>query len=174
MPATISIVLPNRQVVAQQTFNAYLLVEDKDSSGPYTLQTASVNEVTESDFQIGAIQCSAPNSPPGTGKIVVPLNGSAALPFSLVSMSPVGAGPSAQYQPGGAAPNNVANFADATFVLQGNLTYTTSGGATVAVTTVGPTLVPVLSEQTPDTSFQGAMILSQGGNFLTYYSLYLL
>ena len=174
MPATISIVLPNRQVVAQQTFNAYLLVEDKDSSGPYTLQTAAVNEVTESDFQIGAIQCSAPNSPPGTGKIVVPLNGSAALPFSLVSMSPAGAGPSPQNQPGGAAPNNNAAYPESVFVLQGALTYTTSGGTTVAVTTVGPTIVPVLAAEPPDVGFQGQLLLSQGGNFITYYAFYLL
>ena len=151
-----------------------MFFRSKDSSGPYTLQTASVTEVTESDFQIGAIDCSAPNSPPGTGKFVVPLNGSKALPFSLVSMSPAGAGPSPQNQPGGAAPNNNAAYPESVFVLQGALTYTTSGGTTVAVTTVGPTIVPVLAAEPPDVGFQGQLLLSQGGNFITYYAFYLL
>lgn len=167
MPATVSIILPT-PIIANRTINGVVAVQDLDSSGPYTLKSCVVTEATESDAQVGPIMCAAPNQPVGSGNIVVPLGGTAYLPFSVVFTNPYGAGASPQ-APGGANPSNSAANADPVFSLVATLSYALGSGAN-QVTASWPLNVGVSSTITPFPLAQGGGLQMQSGmnlvNFL--------
>lgn len=154
-------------IVASQAVNFTVTVTNSGSSA-VTLTALSVNEITESDAQIGQPNYLTPNVPVGVGNPVLAASGSVTYLFTAVFSSPMYAGPSPQ-APGGAAPGPAASNADAFFTLQAQ--------AQASDGSIGSTslMVPVLSAIAPfPLASGGAFQFGQGFNFINGLMLYAL
>lgn len=164
MALTLAITAPAQVIVAGQTMNFVVTVTNGGSSA-VTLQSLSINEITESDAQVSQPLFLTPNVPVGVGNPVLAASGSASYPFQVVFSSPYAAGPSPQ-QPGGAAPASVAQTPDPYFTLQAQ---SISSDGTVASANL---MVSVLSTIAPfPVPLGGALQLGQGANLVNLLTM---
>lgn len=133
-------------IIVNQPATFVATVANTDAAA-VTLLSLVVSESTESDATIGQPQIMTPNAPPGVGfPVLAGTTGSAAFPFQVVFTSPNTPGVSPN-NPGGAAPGQRAQEADANFTIQA--TAQTSDGSVFSASLTVPALSAIAPTPQP-------------------------
>lgn len=149
-PPNASLTSPGN-AIANQPAQLLIIIVNGASDPARTINSITVSEITESECQISQpVFLSA--AAPGVGNPVILPGATSFFTCSVVFQSPNMPGPSPGNQPGGAAPGNKAQEADAYFTLQVQVASADGQLVTANIT------IPVLTAVAPAPSLQGGAL----------------